>query len=83
MQKRRRPVTDSVTRFGEKSTLLPHLKAFGYFRNLHLALCNSLNLLWHIFDAIGKIFIYVSGQILTNNLATLVMDKMSIKHQTF
>ena len=32
------------------------LTAFGYFRNLHLALGISLNLLWHIFYAIGKNF---------------------------
>ena len=42
------------------------LKGFGYFRNLHLALGISLNLLWKIFDAIRQIFIGASGQILTN-----------------
>ena len=45
------------------------LKAFGYFRSLHLALGISLSLLWHVFDAIGQIFIDISGQIFTNNLA--------------
>ena len=59
---------NSVTRFGENSSFLPHLKACGHFRNLHLALGISLNLFWHIFDAIGQIVIDVSGQILTNNL---------------
>ena len=53
------PLTiNSVTRFGEISPLGQHLKSFCHFLSIYLVFGKSVNLLWQIFHAFGKISLF-------------------------